>query len=134
MPWEWSATAIDPAAARRLRGAFREHLAQHAAPEADIDGAELIFAELINNVIRHAPGPVSFRLEWDCERPTLRVFDDGDGFAKMPQPTLANVYAEDGRGLGLIQAVGGQTIVRNRRNGRSAVSCVLPVWRSLRAV
>ncbi len=132
-PWEWRASAPDASAAADLRRAFREYLVRHARPEADIAGAELIFAELLANVVRHAPGPASFRIDWEGEQPTLLVLDEGRGFANRLQPALPDCFAESGRGLALVRALAKETVFGDRPEGGAFVKVVLPVRRFVSA-
>jgi two-component sensor histidine kinase len=98
-------------------------------PDSDLHGAEVIFGELVANVVRHAPGKVWCQVDWESVRPTLLVLDEGDGFATTPQTTLSDVDAERGRGLALVDALGVETEVGNRSERGGYVKVVLPVRR-----
>ena len=69
-PWEWSVHIAGGHQARLLRSAFREHILRYASADSDIAAAELIFAELLANVISHAPGPAQAHLSWKDVQPT----------------------------------------------------------------
>jgi anti-sigma regulatory factor (Ser/Thr protein kinase) len=63
--------------------------------------AELIYTELIGNVMRHASGPVDVHVSCDNDVALIRVCDRGAGFvlnAKLPQEPLQ----DSGRGLYLV--------------------------------
>ena len=52
-------------------------LRREGAADSDFDAAELIYGELVSNLIRHARGKVTVRLDWSGESPTLSVCDEG---------------------------------------------------------
>jgi anti-sigma regulatory factor (Ser/Thr protein kinase) len=128
--WEWSVVVTDALQAVGIRPAFRDYLSRHAARGSDVPGAELIFGELLGNLVRHAPGPASFRLDWHGERPTLVVADEGAGFQGAPQTTLDDPVAEDGRGLALVRALAVEVVFGNRPGRGAYVKVVLPVQRA----
>ena len=63
----------------------------------DVAAAELIFGELLGNVVRHAPGLVEITLDWTAELPVLHVLDNGPGFQsrrsreRLPADALESV-------------------------------------------
>jgi len=99
------------------RLAFRREIERYAVPNSDLAGAELIFTELISNVVRHASGPATVCLDWHCLRPTLFVVDGGCGFRSKPRPSLPDVTAEHGRGLALVAALALGMRAGNRPGG-----------------
>jgi signal transduction histidine kinase len=68
--------------------------------------AELIFGELIANVVRHAPGMVDVALEKRENRAVLHVIDRGSGYP-LTAEERTDLLAESGRGLWLIRQLGG---------------------------
>ncbi len=94
----WSFTAENAQAANDARGDFVRYLRKHVRDQSAIEAAELVFGELIGNVVRHAPGPIDVRLEWSEERPRLHVIDHGEAFGG-PAHLPSNPLSEDGRGL-----------------------------------
>jgi anti-sigma regulatory factor (Ser/Thr protein kinase) len=63
--------------------------------------AEFVLAELIGNLVRHAPGPATFVIDGRYERVILHVLDEGSGYrflSRLPTDT----FSERGRGLFLI--------------------------------
>jgi anti-sigma regulatory factor (Ser/Thr protein kinase) len=116
------------AAAVGARRAFRAHLERYAASESDVPGAELIFAELVSNIVRHARGPASFILDWHQARPTLFVLDRGNGIREAPH-AFPEVTADRGRGLALVNAIAVQMRVGKRRGIGAYVCAILPVLR-----
>jgi len=111
------------------RRAFRRAIEDDAVASSDIAGAELIFAELISNVVRHAGGPATVWLDWRCSRPTLFVLDGGRGFLSRPHLALPEATAERGRGLALVAALAVGMRAGNRPGGGAYVCAVLPVSR-----
>jgi PAS domain S-box-containing protein len=101
----WSFDADDGNAAQTARDGFVRELRLRASDDSDFAGAELIFGELVGNVVRHAPGPVDVALEWRDERAVLHVVDRGEGFS-YERPGRVDLLREDGRGLWLVEAVG----------------------------
>jgi hypothetical protein len=71
--WSFDATGSASTGARR---AFLACLSSKKAggKAIDVAAAELIFGELLGNVVRHAPGLVEITLDWTAELPVLHVF------------------------------------------------------------
>ncbi len=128
-PWAWSLAVAHGLQAARVRTAFRGYLLRYATLESDVPGAELIFGELCGNVVRHAPGPASFALDWHDLHPTLLVTDQGAGFGAASAGTLADPSAESGRGLALVRTLAVHMLFGNRPEGGAYVRVVLPVRR-----
>jgi len=98
---QWSFDAENAQAAHDARAQFIAALRENAEPDFDFDAAELVFGELIGNVVRHAPGPIDVQLDWSPSGPVLHVTDRGKGFirdAMLP----ADPLSESGRGLYII--------------------------------
>jgi serine phosphatase RsbU (regulator of sigma subunit)/anti-sigma regulatory factor (Ser/Thr protein kinase) len=98
--------ASDMDAARALRAAFLAVLRERDFRPADYQNAELVFGELLGNVVRHADGDRRVEIAIDCggARTVLHVFDWGPGFrhsSRLP----ADPYAESGRGLFIVAAL-----------------------------
>ena len=125
----WSFEAENARAAQAARGAFVQCLREEATPESDFAGAEIVFGELVGNVVRHAPGSIDVALEWHNGRAVLHVVDRGPGFEYGP-PAEVDLLSEGGRGLWLAHQFGEH--VRIERLGRfGAHVCVtLPVWQT----
>ncbi|MEA2663383.1 MAG: hypothetical protein QOI11_327 [Candidatus Eremiobacteraeota bacterium] len=129
----WAFDARDAVAAHRARHEFAAEIVARAGSDADALTSELVFGELVGNVVRHADGTVKVILDWTGSAPVLHVIDDGPGFQHNPK-LPADLLAESGRGLFLVSAltfdfqvtkrVGrgshARTVlaVRSRRNGR----------------
>jgi len=130
--WDWSADIERAAEGREARREFRDYLARFAAPGSDVAGAELIFGELLANVVRHAGGVATFRLDWRDPHARLVVEDRGSGFPEAPGGTLEEPPAESGRGLAISTALAVEVSISNRPEGGACVRVVLPVERSRR--
>lgn len=98
---QWSFDAENAQAAQEARSRFLTALSERSQPDADLSAAELVFGELIGNVVRHAPGPIDVRLEWPLGDPVLHVIDRGKGFIRDPALPL-DPLSESGRGLYII--------------------------------
>lgn len=128
----WSFAAADATEAEWLRSAFGAYLRARGAEDADYYSAELIFGELVGNVVRHAPGPIVVDVRWTGEAPVLSVTDRGPGFAlraALPQ----DVLAESGRGLFLVNAFSDGVTVEPNPGGGTRVSVVLRIRRKAQA-
>ncbi|HEY4442580.1 MAG TPA: SpoIIE family protein phosphatase, partial [Candidatus Elarobacter sp.] len=124
----WIFHSHDAMRAEGARFQFVERLRELATAESDLASAELIFGELIGNVVRHGPGAIDVDLEWEGERAVLHVMDRGPHFA--PDTTLPqDVWSEDGRGLFLIAALGEELSYAPLPVRGNHLSVVLPVRR-----
>ncbi|HTJ28433.1 MAG TPA: SpoIIE family protein phosphatase [Candidatus Limnocylindria bacterium] len=122
----WAFDAEDAMAAHGARSSFVDYLRRHAEPASDFASAELIFGELVGNVVRYAPGPIDVAVEWNDERPVLHVLDRGAPFsvaAALPE----NVLSENGRGLFIVDALGEELSARRHPGRGNHVRVVLPV-------
>ncbi len=100
----WAFDARDARLAHEVRSVYMNYLRARGDATSDYDAAEIVFGELVSNVVRHAPGPIEIELEWNNAAPVLHVLDRGDGFdrgAELPTDPLS----EFGRGLWLIRTL-----------------------------
>jgi anti-sigma regulatory factor (Ser/Thr protein kinase) len=125
----WTFEAPDAMEAEPARGAFGRWLANVA--DGDVYAATLIFGELVGNVVRHAPGPIEMRAEWQGSDLVLHVLDRGRGFAPSLQ-LPADGLSENGRGFFIVDALARRVDVNASRQG-THVRAVLPVTRKARA-
>jgi signal transduction histidine kinase len=124
----WVFHSHDAMRAEGARFQFVERLRELATAESDLASAELIFGELIGNVVRHGPGSIDVDLEWEGEHAVLHVMDRGPHFtlnAQLPE----DILSEDGRGLFLIAALGENLSYAPLPVRGNHVSVVLPVRR-----
>ncbi|MDB5071090.1 MAG: putative anti-sigma regulatory factor, serine/threonine protein kinase [Candidatus Eremiobacteraeota bacterium] len=112
----------------RQRRAFRDCVASFAEPSSDVDGAELIYGELVANTVRYAKGAVEVRLELvDHLAPVLVVRDHGPGMRVRPWTPRRDVFAESGRGLGIVELLAREVAVGDADGGGTVVRATLPV-------
>jgi anti-sigma regulatory factor (Ser/Thr protein kinase) len=130
----WSFDAYDAGGAEASRHAFIAFLQRRGVGSDDLAAAELVFAELIGNVVRYAPGRVDVRAEWYRKRATLHVIDEGPGFQHVPR-LPRDIFAESGRGLYLVGALTEHFHI-SRNHGRGsharAVLALAPWSRAVR--
>jgi anti-sigma regulatory factor (Ser/Thr protein kinase) len=127
---DWYLQGDDPSAASELRREIVAHLRGSVAHDTDLDGAALVIGELLSNVVCHAPGPATVRLDWTGKRPVLEVHDLGPGF--QPDSTALpadRAQSTGGRGLYLVSEVAISLTVARSRTGGSNVRVELPVTR-----
>ncbi len=126
----WSFDATDVARGRAVRSEFAETLAERGVRGDDRFAAEVIFGELLGNVVRHAPGPIEIVLEWDPERsPVLHVLDRGPGFVLAPR-LPSDLLAERGRGLFIVWSLAEELNVTRRPDGGAHARAVFSVRRT----
>ena len=124
----WSFDARDARSTRDVRELFLAYLRAKGKQDADYAGAELVFGELIGNVVRHAPGTVDIEVEWRGDAPVLHVLDRGPGYdrAEALPPTLS----ETGRGLYLVATLTREFTVTRLPGYGSHARAVLPIDRT----
>ncbi len=94
----------------------------------DAFAAALIYGELVTNVVKHAPGPVSIELAFDGDDAVLTVRDWGSGF--VPHVALpADIYSESGRGLCIVEVLSKRLTVELSTAG-TCIRAVLPYQNS----
>ncbi|HET6894427.1 MAG TPA: SpoIIE family protein phosphatase [Candidatus Baltobacteraceae bacterium] len=112
---------VDPRwsdASRRVRCEIRDMLARDGLDDQRLFHFELIYAEIVANLIRHAGGIAEFLLQRQPDRFVLHVLDKGPGFQISPR--LPNdLFSENGRGLYLISRLADGFSVERRPGGGS---------------
>jgi anti-sigma regulatory factor (Ser/Thr protein kinase) len=121
----WRFFSNDASTAAPARASLTAYLRKRRLSESAIVAAEVVFGELVGNVVRHAPGPIEVELFWSEEIPALVVRDRGAGFE--PNLELPDVLSETGRGLFLIGQHGGSLFVMPRHGGGSDVMVLMPI-------
>jgi serine phosphatase RsbU (regulator of sigma subunit)/anti-sigma regulatory factor (Ser/Thr protein kinase) len=99
----WTFLSYDQRMAQETRSAVVQRLRERGVVHTE--KAEIVFGELVANVVRYAPGMVDVALHWDEDRPILHVIDRGRGYPDTCQPAT-DILSETGRGLWLINALG----------------------------
>jgi serine phosphatase RsbU (regulator of sigma subunit)/anti-sigma regulatory factor (Ser/Thr protein kinase) len=121
----WSFDARDADAARDVRSEFVGELKRFDLNENGLSGAELVFAELLGNVVRYAPKWVDVTLDCSGASPVLHVLDSGPGFRHLPK-LPENALSEHGRGLFIVSRLTEEFHVTRRPHGGSHARAVLP--------
>ncbi len=131
----WSFNSSDVSLATRVRRECAAALRSAAASEAEVADAEMVFGELLGNVVRHTGGHVEAALDLTAEDPILHVLDRGPGFrfyARLPQDSMS----ESGRGLYIATVLARELSIVPRADGGSHARAVLkmkgPVRRGMR--
>jgi anti-sigma regulatory factor (Ser/Thr protein kinase) len=124
----WAFDAENAQAAHDVRSQLMAYLREHAGAGADLAGAELVFGELIGNVVRHAPGPIEVQLDWSDGRAVLHVIDRGRGFVRDPS-LPADVLSESGRGLYIVSRLTEQLRVERIAGYGNHVAAALRIER-----
>jgi hypothetical protein len=100
---QWRFDAPDALQAEPTRRRLRAWLEQKTT--GDFASAELIYGELIGNVVRHAPGPIDVAVALERDRVRLVVQSSGrciTGVPSLPESPLR----EGGRGLFIVKQLG----------------------------
>lgn len=123
---EWQFHAADAAEALSFRRDFVDFLRACCTDDSDCDGAEIVFGELVTNVMRHAPGAIQITLQSDVHGLVmLDVCDTGDAFAIAPA-LPATLFSASGRGLYIVSQLCPYLSSTRTANG-NRVSAILPV-------
>jgi PAS domain S-box-containing protein len=124
----WTFDCEDRFAAREIHHAFVAALVGSGANDEQVRDAEVVFAELLGNVVRHARGPCDVVLDASGTLPVLSMLDRGRGFthaAHLP----ADAFAESGRGLFIVRALTAEFNATRRPGGGTHARAVLYVDR-----
>ncbi|MBV8282740.1 MAG: SpoIIE family protein phosphatase [Candidatus Eremiobacteraeota bacterium] len=122
----WVFRSDDVAGARNAHLDYVRALRSLEFEGDEVTLAELIWSELVGNVVRHAPGAVEVFLDPTCEDPVLHVVDRGSGFShnrRLPLDTMS----EGGRGLFIVSRVARDFSVSREPDGGSHSRVILPV-------
>jgi anti-sigma regulatory factor (Ser/Thr protein kinase) len=111
-------------AAYEARGAICAELAARKIYGEDILTFELLFSELLGNVLRYAGNSTQVGLNWEIGAPVLHVLDEGPGLHYVPR-LPSDVLAESGRGLFLVTALAKHFSIMRRVGGGSHARAVL---------
>ena len=118
----------DAMLASHARKLFVLYLSGQVEQNCDLFGVELIFGELVGNVVRHAPGPVELWLRWEQHGARLEVIDHGPGYelkAALPEDVLEEAH----RGL-FIVATYGKDLRVDRRGDVTVTSVMVDLQRA----
>jgi anti-sigma regulatory factor (Ser/Thr protein kinase) len=107
------------------RTLFVEFLHGVACDDDFIDRAELIFGELLGNVVRHAPGSLEISVDSDEDSMVLHVIDSGPPFALDRRRLPDDVFSERGRGLFIVEQLASDVRVERVVNRGNHISVTL---------
>ena len=124
---KWRFESADAAGAYAARNGLLSYLQSRAEADSDLEGAAIVFGELIANVARHAPGPIAIDVSWEGGLAVLSVSDRGPGFQLRRDTELPEVTAESGRGLFICNAIARSLEVTPLPGGGCTVTACLPV-------
>lgn len=83
---------------------FCEQLTLQKVPQGSIFDCKLVLYELLGNVLKHGNGRAELRCAVEAEFVELQI--SSKGTLSLPRHTpCADVYAENGRGLFLVESV-----------------------------
>jgi anti-sigma regulatory factor (Ser/Thr protein kinase) len=122
---EWSFDPRWEDAAERVRAEIRHAFEAHQRADA-ILRLDTIYAELVSNAIRFAPGTIEIAVECNGSGGdiTLHVFDRGPGYRLDPH-LPSDIFSECGRGLFIISTFADGFMVEQRDGGGSHAQIVL---------
>ncbi|MBV8373115.1 MAG: SpoIIE family protein phosphatase [Candidatus Eremiobacteraeota bacterium] len=120
----WMFDSSDAVSAQEARHAFVADLRGRGMASDTLHTAELIFGELLGNVVRYAPGPIEVMFDWNDNAPVLHVLDRGPGFTLVPR-LPSDLLSERGRGLYIVWALAEDFNVTERFDGGSHARAVL---------
>jgi anti-sigma regulatory factor (Ser/Thr protein kinase) len=126
-PTPWYFEAQDAGDARRQRRDFVDYLRTYGECNDDYEAAEVIYGEMVSNVVRHSPGPIQVSVDWPHGSAQLHVKDTGPPLATGALTVPLDPYAESGRGLFIVdQLASDVTIIAHPGDGKT-ISAELPV-------
>ena len=103
-PVRWRFESDNARLAQDARSEFVAYLRQRINDPDVLASAELVFGELVGNVVRHAPGPLEVEVEWNGPNPVLHLIDRGPKFANL-DALPGDLMSEFGRGLFIIHSL-----------------------------
>jgi anti-sigma regulatory factor (Ser/Thr protein kinase) len=121
----WAFAVRDQDAAAAVRHDIVAALRERGAIEADTALTELVFSELLGNVVRHCSDEVDFALDVSGDAPILHALDRGPGFtynALLPN----DIMSVSGRGLFIVRSLIRELTITRRIDGGSHARAVLP--------
>jgi PAS domain S-box-containing protein len=123
-PPDWSFSSEDARAAADARAHFAEYLRLRTRDQDFIAQAELVFGELLGNVVRHAPGPVEISLFSNGDAWILHVIDSGTAF-DLSEQLPDDLLSERGRGLFIVQRLARMLHVEHVFNCGNHITAIL---------
>jgi serine phosphatase RsbU (regulator of sigma subunit)/anti-sigma regulatory factor (Ser/Thr protein kinase) len=122
----WSLSLDDARAAWDARSHFVEFLRGIEGGSRFLNTAELIFGELLGNVVCHAPGPVEVSVDCYDDALVVHVIDSGPPIEvtdwHLPEDTLS----ERGRGLYIVAKLAADLRIEHVANYGNHISVTMP--------
>jgi anti-sigma regulatory factor (Ser/Thr protein kinase) len=118
----WTLSIDDASAGGHARSHFVDFLQSVAGNEQFLSAAELIFGELLGNVVRHAPGPVEIWIDLNDDVMVLHVVDSGPPLVLTEYRLPDEVLSERGRGLFIVAQLAADVFVDAREGGGNHIS------------
>lgn len=113
---QWRFQAVYGGEALAARGSFLQFLQDLGMRPSERHCAEMVFGELVGNVVRHAPGPIAISAHSDTHGPVvLEICDTGPDFKLPCGPPL--LESESGRGLYLVSLLAADVWSENTGRG-----------------
>ena len=123
----WSLSLDDARAAWDARSHFVEFVRSLTGDEDFADAAELVFGELLGNVVCHAPGPVEVSVDRYDDSVVLHVIDSGPPISLSEWHLPDDTLSERGRGLFIIAQLASEFQVEHLANAGNHISVRLPL-------
>ena len=123
----WYFEAPEATAALRQRHQFIQYLQTYGGESDAYADAELIFGELVGNVLLHAPGAIEVLVDWPDGRAMLYVTDEGLPIPKHAK-SPADPLSEHGRGLMIVEKLAPKMTSTVYPGFGKMVGAALPVW------
>ena len=120
----WTFPSDDAAAAKAARRELTAELERAGMAARLLFDVEVVYAEMVGNVVRYASGEVEVVLDLSTAAPVLHVLDRGKGFTMTPRLPYDSL-SERGRGLFIISELVEEFHVLRRTGGGSHASAVL---------
>ncbi len=125
-PRAWNLSLDDARAAIDARSHFVEFLNDVQSDADFINTAELVFGELLGNVVRHAPGPVEISVDLNDESLILHVIDSGPPLTAAKHRKLPeDVLSERGRGLFIVEQLASDVRIERLENRGNHISVTM---------
>ncbi len=120
----WAFDTADADAGHNARYAFVGAVRECGLQAEALDAAELVFGELLGNVVRYAAGPIEIIFDRSESTLVLHFLDRGPGFTLMPR-LPSDLLSERGRGLYIVWALADDFNVTERHDGGSHARAVI---------
>ena len=124
-PRAWTLFLEEASAGVNARSHFVEFLQSFPSSEPFVGAAELIFGELLGNVVRHAPGPVEVSIDLSDDSVVLHVLDSGPPLILTEYRLPEEVLSERGRGLFIVAQLAADVCVEARQGGGNHISVTI---------